>query len=163
VPLADAAGTLAVLELVSAGDPAPEHLVTEAAERAAELLPLLRQLGTTDALREAENQFRTIAQFAPDAIISIDSQSVVQFWNRGAGSVFGHAEEEMSGRLLSTVLPDWDAQAPYLLRAFAVTANRRRLSGADRRVRGPQRRRPGAVGRAVARLVADPRRLAHHP
>ncbi|HZG93509.1 MAG TPA: EAL domain-containing protein [Mycobacteriales bacterium] len=128
VPLADAAGTLAVLELVSAGDPAPEHLVTEAAERAAELLPLLRQLGTTDALREAENQFRTIAQFAPDAIISIDSQSVVQFWNRGAGSVFGHAEEEMSGRLLSTVLPDWDAQAPYLLRAFAVTANRRRLS-----------------------------------
>jgi diguanylate cyclase (GGDEF)-like protein/PAS domain S-box-containing protein len=124
----DDEGTMAVLELVSAGAPAPDEVLDESASRIAELRPVLRQLTATDALRESENQFRTIAQFAPDAIISADGQSLVRFWNRGAESVFGYAESEIVGQPLSRILPDWDRQAPYLLRAFAVTSNRRRLA-----------------------------------
>ena len=129
VPFADGEGVLALAEFVAAADAPHNH--ARLAEEAGDLellLPVLRQLASTDALRESETLFRTITKFAPEAIISCDGQSLIRFWNRGAESVFGYSEAEVVGKPVSMLLPDWDNQAPYLLRAFAVTSNKRRLS-----------------------------------
>ncbi len=129
VPIYDEQGMLALAELVDSGDqPHDQGALSAALSHLAEMTTVLRQLASTDALRESETLFRTITQFAPDAIITIDSKSSIRFWNRGAETVFGYNEADIIGQPLSKLLPDWDRQSPYLLRAFAVTSNRRRLA-----------------------------------
>lgn len=50
-----------------------------------------------DALQESEERFRAIAQVAHDAIILLDKERRVTFWNKAATRIFGFSEEEMSG------------------------------------------------------------------
>ncbi|MEO6713636.1 MAG: EAL domain-containing protein [Mycobacteriales bacterium] len=129
VPIADAEGTLALAEFVDSADsPVDDDYLRHVLGDVGFVAPVLRQLVSIDALRESETLFRTITRFAPDAIISCDGNNVIRFWNRGAESVFGYTEEEALGQAVGMLLPEWDAQAPYLLRAFAVTSNKRRLS-----------------------------------
>ncbi|MBF0179365.1 MAG: PAS domain S-box protein [Magnetococcales bacterium] len=56
------------------------------------------------ALLESEARFRSIATAAQDAIIMIDDQDVVQFWNPAAQRIFGYSAEEMEGRELHRLL-----------------------------------------------------------
>ena len=53
--------------------------------------------GKVRVLKESEDRFRTLAQTASDAIITIDEQSVIIFVNPAAEQVFGHTVEEMLG------------------------------------------------------------------
>lgn len=55
-------------------------------------------------LRESEEQVNTIFKNAPDAVIVIDSKDVIQRWNPAATRIFGWGEEEVTGRLLHTIL-----------------------------------------------------------
>jgi PAS domain S-box-containing protein len=59
------------------------------------------------ALRESEDRFRTVAETASDAIIMIDEQSTIVFINPAAESIFGYAVEEMSGRQLTMLMPEY--------------------------------------------------------
>jgi PAS domain S-box-containing protein len=59
------------------------------------------------ALRESEERYRVVAETASDAIITIDEQSVIQFANRAAEKIFGYAVEEMRGRELTMLIPDY--------------------------------------------------------
>ena len=45
-------------------------------------------------LRESEQRFRSIVEFAADAIISISPDTKVTSWNKGATNIFGFTEEE---------------------------------------------------------------------
>ncbi|MDQ1709108.1 MAG: hypothetical protein QOG49_493 [Frankiaceae bacterium] len=129
IPIADGDGVLALAEFVAAAhQPVDAERLADAMTDIYFAAPVLRQLVSIDALRESESLFRTITRFAPDAIISCDGQSIIRFWNRGAESVFGYTEDEVVGKPVSLLLPEWDVQSPYLLRAFAVTSNKRRLS-----------------------------------
>jgi PAS domain S-box-containing protein len=57
------------------------------------------------ALRESENRFRTLAETASDAIITIDEQSRIVLVNEAAETVFGYTRREMVGADLTMLMP----------------------------------------------------------
>ncbi len=57
----------------------------------------LRKLSEA-ALRESEQRFRVLANSAPDAIIYLDSQGKIIFWNQGAQKMYGYDYKEMLGQ-----------------------------------------------------------------
>jgi PAS domain S-box-containing protein len=59
-----------------------------------------------NALRESENRFRTLAQTASDAIITIDEESRIVYINQAAEKVFGYTQQEMTGAELPMLMPE---------------------------------------------------------
>ena len=60
-----------------------------------------------ETLRESENQFRTLAETASDAIITIDKDSRIVLVNQMAASMFGYTREEMLGADLTMLMPGY--------------------------------------------------------
>jgi PAS domain S-box-containing protein len=58
------------------------------------------------ALRDSEERFRTLAETASDAIITIDEQSRIVFVNPAAETVFGYSQQEMLGADLVMLMPE---------------------------------------------------------
>lgn len=56
-------------------------------------------------LRESEERFRSVAQTASDAIISVESHGRIVFWNPAAERIFGYASAEAVGQPLSIIVP----------------------------------------------------------
>lgn len=65
------------------------------------------------ALAESEEKFRAIASTANDAIILIDNDDKIAFWNRIAEKLFGYTESEAIGKVLHPLLAP-----PYYLDAY---------------------------------------------
>ena len=61
---------------------------------------------TEEELKHSEERFRSVAQSANDAIITIDNKGNIQGWNRGAEIMFGYKEQEILGQSLNLVIPD---------------------------------------------------------
>jgi len=57
-----------------------------------------------DALRESRERFKTITASAKDAIIMMDNDGNVSYWNKAAQSIFGHTRQEAMGRYIHTLL-----------------------------------------------------------
>jgi len=57
------------------------------------------------ALRDSEERFRTLAETASDAIITIDESGRIVFVSSAAQRVFGYTEGEMLGRDLAVLIP----------------------------------------------------------
>src|SRR5439155_4504582 len=57
------------------------------------------------ALRESEEQFRTLMQSAIDAIILADSDGNVVTWNQGARKMFDRTDDEVLGRPITSLMP----------------------------------------------------------
>jgi len=57
------------------------------------------------ALIESEERFRSLAESATDAIISVDSNGNAIHWNSAAESTFGYSAKEVIGRPLVSLLP----------------------------------------------------------
>jgi PAS domain S-box-containing protein len=57
------------------------------------------------ALRESENRFRTLAETASDAIITIDEDSRIVLVNQAAQKIFGYARDELIGADLTMLMP----------------------------------------------------------
>lgn len=62
-------------------------------------------------LRIKEERFRSLAQTAAEAIISIDQDGRVVSWNQGAESIFGWSEAEMQGQNISAIMPESQREA----------------------------------------------------
>jgi len=43
---------------------------------------------------------------APDAIVIIDLQGLIRYWNRGAERIFGHDASEVMGTTLEVIIPE---------------------------------------------------------
>lgn len=65
------------------------------------------RLARLRVLRESENRFRTLAETASDAIITIDERSIIIFVNLAAEKVFGYPSAEMVGADLTTLMPEY--------------------------------------------------------
>jgi PAS domain S-box-containing protein len=63
--------------------------------------------GRLRAIKESEDRFRTLAETASDAIITIDAQSHIIFVNPAAEKVFGYPISEMLGRELTMLMPEY--------------------------------------------------------
>ncbi|HEY0078296.1 MAG TPA: PAS domain S-box protein [Pyrinomonadaceae bacterium] len=59
------------------------------------------------ALRESEERYRSVAETASDAIITIDQESTIIFVNQAAEKIFGHSLSEMQGKNLTMLMPDY--------------------------------------------------------
>jgi PAS domain S-box-containing protein len=75
---------------------------------AAVVYALIRhRLARLKALRESENRFRTLAETASDAILTIDERSIIIYVNAAAENVFGYQVEEMVGADLTMLMPEY--------------------------------------------------------
>jgi PAS domain S-box-containing protein len=59
-----------------------------------------------EALRASEMRFRSIADSALDAIVSVSSEDKITFWNQGAQRIFGYSEEEVIGKSVTIIIPE---------------------------------------------------------
>ncbi len=51
-----------------------------------------------DALQESEERFRSFAASAQDAIVLLDSDGAISYWNEAAEKIFGHSSQEILGK-----------------------------------------------------------------
>ncbi len=61
---------------------------------------------TMEMLEKSEARFRSLAETAKDAIISIDAGGNIIYWNRGAEAIFGYSGKEISGNSLKIIIPE---------------------------------------------------------
>ncbi len=69
------------------------------------------------ALRDSEERFRAISVSAQDAIIMMDNEGLISFWNPAAEAILGYARHEVLGRDLHELLTPPAFQEAYR-RAF---------------------------------------------
>jgi PAS domain S-box-containing protein len=74
----------------------------------------------SEQLQGAYERFRAVTESANDAIVSVDSQSRIVFWNRRAESVFGYPEADALGQPLSVMIAESDAELRRYLAADSV-------------------------------------------
>ncbi len=60
---------------------------------------------TRDGLQESEDKFRKISDIANDAIIIIDEEGKIYFWNKTAEEIFGYTSQEALGKGLELIIP----------------------------------------------------------
>ncbi len=61
---------------------------------------------TLESLEHSEEQFRSVVETAIDAIITVDRQGMIIFWNPQAEQMFGYAANEMIGKPVATIMPE---------------------------------------------------------
>jgi PAS domain S-box-containing protein len=77
------------------------------AERTSELSQTNAALAREIAERQqAEDRFLSIAQSAPEAIISADRDGNILTWNNGAQAIFGYTPDEIVGHPLARLMPE---------------------------------------------------------
>lgn len=59
----------------------------------------------TRNLKESEEHFRSVADCASEAIITVDAHGTVVFWNRAAETIFGYSPDEMLGKPITVIIP----------------------------------------------------------
>jgi diguanylate cyclase (GGDEF)-like protein/PAS domain S-box-containing protein len=64
------------------------------------------------ALRESETRFRTLAETASDAILTVDDAGLIVFANRAAENIFGHPVAALIGQPVAILLPDYARSLP---------------------------------------------------
>ena len=64
-----------------------------------------------EQLRESEVRFRSVAESASDAIISIDCHGNIIYWNNAAETIFGYSADETIGKPLTLITPERFRQA----------------------------------------------------
>ncbi|MFQ5459501.1 MAG: ATP-binding protein [Anaerolineae bacterium] len=80
---------------------ADEHLLTTFAD---ELSTGISRAMLFEAVRDSEERYRAVAEFAVDAIVSTDAAGRIETWNPAAENVFGYGSSEIIGRRVTALL-----------------------------------------------------------
>ncbi|HJU06731.1 MAG TPA: PAS domain S-box protein, partial [Nitrospiraceae bacterium] len=59
-----------------------------------------------EALRHSEEQVRSIVQSTSDAILTIDAEGCIMFWNSGAAKMFGYSAQDVIGKPVTIIIPE---------------------------------------------------------
>jgi len=59
-----------------------------------------------EKLQESEERFRSVSETASDAIVSINSEGNIVFWNHEAETMFGYSPEEVADNPLVFIMPE---------------------------------------------------------
>jgi PAS domain S-box-containing protein len=97
--------------------------------RAVVATDLVRKHEMLRSLEVSEERFRSVAQTANDAIVSIDEKGFITLWNTGAEKMFGYAADEIIGKPLSTIMPVRMREAHSLGLNRAAAMGKTNLSG----------------------------------
>jgi PAS domain S-box-containing protein len=57
-------------------------------------------------IKESEEKFRAVSEYAIDAIITTDSKGIITFFNHSLLELFGYSASKLSGKPLSTLIPE---------------------------------------------------------
>ncbi|MBF0120146.1 MAG: PAS domain S-box protein [Desulfobacterales bacterium] len=68
-----------------------------------------------EELRKSEERFRSVAESAIDAIINIDTNEQITFWNQGAYHMFGYSKEDIIGKHFSKLISKRFYESKYLI------------------------------------------------
>jgi PAS domain S-box-containing protein len=66
---------------------------------------LLRQ--QTEALARTEERFRAVLEAAPDAMVITDEDGGIRLANSRTDFLFGYSREQLMGRKITSLIPDW--------------------------------------------------------
>jgi len=77
---------------------------------------------TMEMLENSEERFRSVAQSANDAIITLNSQGNIVFWNHAAEMIFGYPAAEVMGKPFTRIMPRQvsEAREDQVRRALAT-------------------------------------------
>ncbi len=111
------------------------------------------------ALTETEAKFRAISELAPDAIVILDLDGHITFWNQAAEKIFGFQQGEILGQSFKALLAT-ERYYHYYKRALELLKNGRdRLSGKRFRIKA-QRKNGNIFPVAISHNVIQ---VDHHP
>ncbi len=65
----------------------------------------------TIKLRESEERFRSVADYASEAIVTTSADGTIVFWNQAARTMFGHSSKEALGKPITLVIPIWSRKS----------------------------------------------------
>jgi len=65
-----------------------------------------RRLQAEESRLQAERQYRTVVETAPDAVVTIDAESVIQLVNPAVTKIFGYEPAELIGKPLTVLIPE---------------------------------------------------------
>ncbi|MEP7338232.1 MAG: two-component regulator propeller domain-containing protein [Acidobacteriota bacterium] len=68
---------------------------------------LVERRRAEEAKRESETRFRTLAETASDAIITIDETGTIIFVNPAVEKIFGHAADKLIGQDMTMLMPEY--------------------------------------------------------
>ena len=91
----DKAGTPAWVELISTPIKDKDGKVMATLELA---VPITKRKKVEQALKESEERFRAISNSVMDALILIDDNETISYWNPAAEKTFGYTTEEAMGK-----------------------------------------------------------------
>lgn len=67
-----------------------------------------------EALRDSEEKLRTITNAARDAVIMLDEEGAILYWNPAARTIFGYTDKEIIGRNLDSLIAAKKYHKAYL-------------------------------------------------
>ncbi|MGH2765550.1 MAG: PAS domain S-box protein, partial [Actinomycetota bacterium] len=66
----------------------------------------LKRREAEEQRRADEERFQAVAENTPDAIVTVSSDSVITYFNRGAEAMFGYRMAEIVGQPVTTLMPE---------------------------------------------------------
>jgi|GEM_PF-4363952 PAS domain S-box-containing protein len=84
-------------------------------------------------LRESEEKFRAICEAARDAIVLIDEEGIIRYWNSSAERIFGYRSDEIVGESVQVLVPECKAEklrsgkCPEAFSIYAIRKGGRRI------------------------------------
>ncbi|MCX6545905.1 MAG: PAS domain S-box protein [Acidobacteria bacterium] len=88
------------------------------------LLEIADRKQSESALRESDAHFRAVMESANDAVITTDSDGIIEDWNPAAQRMFGYSKKEATGQPVTMLVPEQ-------LRSRHLEAFERRRGGAS--------------------------------
>ncbi|WP_033048071.1 PAS domain-containing sensor histidine kinase [Sinorhizobium meliloti] len=77
---------------------------------------MLVDISDREKAAEYAERLASIVRFSDDAIVSKDTQGIIQTWNRGAERLFGYSAEEVIGKPINILIPrDRQDEEPGIL------------------------------------------------
>jgi PAS domain S-box-containing protein len=102
-PLRDKDGkTVAAIEMVE--DVTERKQMEKEVKRYSQRLERLVEKRTAN-LRESEEHFRSVADYASEAIVTTDARGRIVFWNKAAKRFFGYSPNEALGKSIEIMIP----------------------------------------------------------
>lgn len=84
---------------------------------------------TMESLANSEERFRSVVETAMDAIVAVDSQDRIIFWNQSAEKMFGYLSDEILGKSVCQIIPHQYRDAHSASFKKVIESGRSNLAG----------------------------------
>ncbi|MEO5377187.1 MAG: response regulator [Magnetococcus sp. DMHC-6] len=86
--------------------PEPVEMLARVRYHARAYLNLLANRQAQESLKESEHRFRVVTDSVTEAIIALDVDGRITFWNHGSRKIFGYKKSEILGKQVWGLIPE---------------------------------------------------------